>query len=81
MYSDCWLITLTEGFCSLISPELILSEILPCVHGLLGDTSQHVRGALALVITGLAPLVGKERFLYLFIQGQLNFYFQCFCSY
>lgn len=40
--------------------EMILNQVLPCVEELTNDASQHVRAALAEVIMGLAPIVGKE---------------------
>lgn len=40
--------------------ETILNYILPCVRDLVTDTSQHVRAALAMQISGLAPILGKE---------------------
>jgi len=48
------------GFCERISVALALSQILPCVRDLANDSSQHVRAALASVIMGLAPVLGKE---------------------
>ncbi|KAF8936600.1 hypothetical protein BGZ58_003983 [Dissophora ornata] len=44
----------------LVDKETILSYILPCVKDLVTDTSQHVRAALAMQISGLAPILGKE---------------------
>ncbi|KAF9582316.1 hypothetical protein BGW38_000359 [Lunasporangiospora selenospora] len=44
----------------LIDKESILTQILPCVRDLVTDTSQHVRAALAMQISGLAPILGKE---------------------
>ena len=38
----------------------VVSQIVPCVKVLAGDTSQYVRSALALVIMELAPLLGKQ---------------------
>lgn len=40
--------------------EVILARILPCVKDLANDSSQHVRAALAMQISGLAPLLGTE---------------------
>lgn len=47
------------GFAKLIDQDLILTRLLPCVRDLSQDTSQHVRAALAIQISGLAPLLGK----------------------
>lgn len=48
------------GFAKLITPDIILSRLLPCIRDLSTDQSQHVRAALGGQITGLAPLLGKE---------------------
>lgn len=48
------------GFAKLIDPGLILARVLPCVRDLSQDNSQHVRAALAIQISGLAPLLGKD---------------------
>lgn len=48
------------GFAKLIDSGLILARILPCVRDLSQDNSQHVRAALAIQISGLAPLLGKD---------------------
>lgn len=53
--------TQVPGFAALASKEAILSDILPCVKDLVVDSSQHVRASLATHISGLAPLLGKER--------------------
>ena len=53
-------IKLTEGFAKLLDREVILARILPCVKDLSADSSQHVRAALAMQISGLAPLLGTE---------------------
>jgi serine/threonine-protein phosphatase 2A regulatory subunit A len=39
---------------------VIMNNILPCVKDLVSDTNQHVKTALASVIMGLAPIVGKD---------------------
>jgi serine/threonine-protein phosphatase 2A regulatory subunit A len=51
-----------SGFCSLIAPEIITAEFFPCVKELVTDGSQHVRAALALHISGLAPILGKAQY-------------------
>lgn len=48
------------GFAKLVSQDIILARLLPCVRDLSTDTSQHVRAALGAQISGLAPLLGKE---------------------
>ncbi|XP_075243674.1 serine/threonine-protein phosphatase 2A 65 kDa regulatory subunit A beta isoform-like isoform X2 [Convolutriloba macropyga] len=39
---------------------VVMNNILPCVKDLVNDTNQHVKTALASVIMGLAPIVGKD---------------------
>ncbi|KAJ0727226.1 putative armadillo-like helical protein [Helianthus annuus] len=46
-------------FSRILSPELAFQHILPCVKELSSDSSQHVRSALASVIMGMAPVLGK----------------------
>lgn len=41
-------------------PQQVASTILPCVQQLVNDTSEHVKAALASVISDLAPLLGPE---------------------
>lgn len=41
--------------------DAILTQLLPCIQQLVNDANQHVKSALASVIMGLSPLVGKER--------------------
>ena len=40
---------------------VIMTNILPCVKELVSDANQHVKSALASVIMGLSPILGKER--------------------
>ncbi|CAN8013144.1 unnamed protein product, partial [Ixodes persulcatus] len=51
-------------FCQNLSPEVqeqvIMSNILPCVKDLVSDPNQHVKSALASVIMGLSPILGKH---------------------
>ncbi|KAH0756840.1 hypothetical protein KY290_020333 [Solanum tuberosum] len=47
-------------FSQILSPELSIQHILPCVKELSSDSSQHVRSALASVIMGMAPVLGKK---------------------
>lgn len=44
----------------MLEKEVILARIVPCVRDLSQDASQHVRAALAMQISGLAPLLGRE---------------------
>ncbi|XP_033125130.1 serine/threonine-protein phosphatase 2A 65 kDa regulatory subunit A alpha isoform-like, partial [Anneissia japonica] len=52
-------------FCENLEPEsreqLIMVNILPCVKDLVIDTNQHVKSALASVIMGLSPILGKDK--------------------
>lgn len=41
--------------------QVIMAQILPCVKDMVGDMNQHVKSALASVIMGLAPLLGKDK--------------------
>ena len=43
--------------------QLIMSQILPCVKDLVGDMNQHVKSALASVIMGLSPILGKDKYV------------------
>ncbi|CAL5393047.1 unnamed protein product [Camellia sinensis] len=47
-------------FCQILNPELAIQHILLCVKELSSDSSQHVRSALASVIMGMAPILGKD---------------------
>ncbi|KAL1481901.1 hypothetical protein MTO96_015217 [Rhipicephalus appendiculatus] len=40
--------------------QVIMSNILPCVKDLVSDPNQHVKSALASVIMGLSPILGKQ---------------------
>ena len=40
-----------------------MSQILPCVKDLVGDMNQHVKSALASVIMGLSPILGKDKYV------------------
>lgn len=46
--------------------DAILTQLLPCIQQLVNDANQHVKSALASVIMGLSPLVGKERWVWLY---------------
>ena len=52
-----------KDFCQALPVDsregLIMSQLLPCVKDLVADPNQHVKSALASVIMGLSPIVGK----------------------
>lgn len=49
------------GLAGLIQdPSVVLARIVPVIRDLSGDASQHVRSVLALQISGLAPILGKD---------------------
>jgi len=41
--------------------QIIMSSILPCVKELVADANQHVKSALAGVIMGLSPILGRVK--------------------
>ncbi|RXG56232.1 putative serine/threonine-protein phosphatase PP2A regulatory subunit [Armadillidium vulgare] len=53
-----------KDFCQNLDPSvqenIIMNNILPCVKDLVTDGNQHVKSALAGVIMGLSPILGKE---------------------
>ncbi|CAB4067858.1 PPP2R1 [Lepeophtheirus salmonis] len=61
-----------RNFCQDLDPSVqetvIMNSILPCVKELVGDANQHVKSALASVIMGLSPILGKKT-------TQLNIFF------
>ncbi len=46
-----------------------MSQILPCVKEMVGDMNQHVKSALASVIMGLSPILGKDKYVLFFFSG------------
>ena len=50
-----------EALCEDYRADAILTQLLPCIQQLVSDANQHVKSALAAVIMGLSPLVGKDR--------------------
>lgn len=38
-----------------------MTHVLPCVKELVNDPNMHVKSALASVIMGLSPVLGKDR--------------------
>ncbi|CAF4454332.1 unnamed protein product, partial [Adineta steineri] len=43
--------------------QVIMAQILPCVKDMVGDMNQHVKSALASVIMGLSPILGKDKYV------------------
>ena len=58
-------VVLHAEFCNNLPKDsqetVIMTNILPCVKELVSDANQHVKSALASVIMGLSPILGKER--------------------
>jgi serine/threonine-protein phosphatase 2A regulatory subunit A len=56
-----------KEFCQLLDPSVqevvIMNSILPCVKELVNDPNQHVKSALASVIMGLSPILGKTKYV------------------
>ncbi|KAG1659291.1 Serine/threonine-protein phosphatase 2A regulatory subunit A alpha isoform [Nymphon striatum] len=54
-----------KDFCQNLSSDVqesvIMTSILPCVKDLVCDSNQHVKSALASVIMGLSPILGKNK--------------------
>lgn len=54
-----------KEFCQSLDPAVqeyvIMNSILPCVKELVADPNQHVKSALASVIMGLSPILGKNK--------------------
>lgn len=44
-----------------VQETVIMTNILPCVQSLVADANQHVKSALASVIMGLSPILGKNK--------------------
>uniref|UniRef100_A0A9L0RXT9 Protein phosphatase 2 scaffold subunit Aalpha n=2 Tax=Laurasiatheria TaxID=314145 RepID=A0A9L0RXT9_HORSE len=55
---------LPTEFCENLSADcrenVIMTQILPCIKELVSDANQHVKSALASVIMGLSPILGKD---------------------
>ena len=68
--------------------QIIMSQILPCIKDMVGDMNQHVKSALASVILGLSPILGKDKYVFrkkkknenyaLCIVVHLNIFYLCF---
>lgn len=50
-----------------IQEQVIMNNILPCIKELVADANQHVKSALASVIMGLSPILGKQKYVFSFI--------------
>ena len=54
-----------KDFCQALDPSIqetvIMENVLPCVRDLVADPNQHVKSALASVIMGLSPILGKVK--------------------
>ena len=46
-------------FVLILYQQVIMTQLLPCVKELVTDANQHVKSALASVIMGLSPILGK----------------------
>jgi len=61
------MIYLCADFCANLSQankeQIIMTFILPSVKELVSDANQHVKSALASVIMGLSPILGKEKYV------------------
>ena len=42
-----------------VQEQVIMTQLLPCVKELVTDANQHVKSALASIIMGLSPILGK----------------------
>jgi len=51
----------SAGFSALVDVSVVMQQIIPAVKELVTDGSQHVRAACALQISGLSPIVGKDK--------------------
>lgn len=49
-----------SAFSKLLTPQQIVTSIIPCVRELSMDSSQYVRAALAGVVMEMAPVLGKQ---------------------
>ena len=56
-----------------VQEQVIMTQLLPCVKELVTDANQHVKSALASVIMGLSPILGKVTSeLIIIIAGELT---------
>ena len=49
----------------MLDQETLLDQIMTSIEDLVSDSSQHVRAALGTQISGLAPILGKEEWVFL----------------
>ena len=60
------LLHLHADFCTALprdcQEDVILKHLMPCIKELVNDPNQHVKAALASVIMGLSPILGKEKY-------------------
>ena len=60
-----WRYFVSVEFCKALpreyQEEAILKHLMPCIKELVNDANQHVKAALASVVMGLAPILGKEK--------------------
>ena len=66
MYTSVLVVFLyCSGFCEHLGEDYrtdaILTQIMPCIQQLANDANQHVKSALASVIMGLSPIIGKDK--------------------
>lgn len=62
----CKVKELCENLPANCQEDLIMTQILPCIKELVSDATQHVKSALASVITVLSPILGKDTTKHLF---------------
>lgn len=59
--------TFSADYCNALAPagreQLIMTHILPCIKDLVADPNQHVKTALAGVVMGMAPLLGRDKYV------------------
>lgn len=59
------LISYLVDFCQNLAADnreqVIMTGILPCMKELVSDSNTHVKSALASVIMGLSPVLGKDK--------------------
>ena len=74
---------LSADFCQNLSVDvrenIIMTNILPCVKDLVADANQHVKSALASVIMGLSPILGKDKSVFLFLSCFLHLFVAGVC--
>ncbi len=68
-----------KDFCRYLPADcrelVIMTNILSHVKDLVNDPNQHVKAALAGVIMGLSPIVGKEKYCLIFSPLTIDFFF------